>query len=86
MNDPTRWHILTQYTWTRPGARLFPIHGPKVWPWWMFVTVRVVRASVAKESQAAWNIWIYTRWGAWCWGWYPRIQRERNRVRPVRSH
>jgi len=60
------------YEIMRPGSRMRPHHGPQTWPWWRLVTVHVVRAS---SQQLAWNIWIYTRWGAWCWGWYPRKKR-----------
>lgn len=56
--------------------RYHPSHGPQVWPWWRLITVRIVRTRGGR-IQKAWNIWTYTRWGAWCCGWYPARRTEK---------
>lgn len=58
------WYRFTKHT-----------HGPKVWPWWRLVVVHPVRWSLLSpidranaRSHKGYNIWVYTRWGAWCHG------------------
>lgn len=44
-------------------------HGPKVWPCWRLVVVHLARWNGTGEStHKGYNVWIYTRWGAWCHG------------------
>ncbi len=54
-------------------------HGPKTWPWWRLVVVHIVAWDGGLNNEArklddrfntlkGYNIWIYTRWGAWCNG------------------
>lgn len=54
-----------------------PSHGPKTWPWWRLITINVVLAiGCSRTEYRAWNIWTYTRWGAWCCGWYPNPEKK----------
>lgn len=46
-------------------------HGPKVWAWWKLFEFHPIRVSRATDKPPAWNWWLYTRYGAWCWGFYP---------------
>lgn len=46
------------------------LHGPQTWPWWRLLVVRAPRCNrdlPPNPHAASWNIWFYTRWGAWCW-------------------
>ncbi len=48
-----------------------PSHGPQSWPWWRLFTVTVARcthdpAHLFWITPIAFNIWLYTRWGAVC--------------------
>lgn len=44
-------------------------HGPQSWPWWLLFTMRAVRCNPHITFEQApvhhWNLWLYTRWGAW---------------------
>lgn len=62
--EPMRWsldtNVYTEHT-----------HGPKTWPWWRLVHVHIVRcthdpAHLFWMPPIAYNIWLYTRWGARC--------------------
>lgn len=80
---PTVLQLLTRYQLLWPHYRNTPTHGPQVWPWWRWVSVRVVRWEYYRTftfqdyvgTKPAWNIWVYTRYGAWCFGWYQRGER-----------
>lgn len=50
-------------------------HGPKDWPWWKLVVVRLCRwRGVGNECYKGYNVWIYTRFGAWCHGFsWPKV-------------
>jgi hypothetical protein len=44
-------------------------HGPKVWPWWKLVVFHLARWNGAGVNiYKGYNVWVYTRWGAWCHG------------------
>lgn len=54
-----------------------PTHGPQHWLWWKLLTINVVRASHDPFfyfwiTPIAYNIWLYTRWGAICVTYYVR--------------
>lgn len=62
----------------RPRFHVYhPTHGPQVWPWWKLLVVSVVRGSHDPYwyfwiTPIAYNVWFYTRWGAWCWSYRVR--------------
>lgn len=43
-------------------------HGPQDWPWWRLASFAAVRTNQDRPNPLAtgWNVWIYTRRGAWC--------------------
>ncbi len=66
------WHEWTVHAWrlmvTISTYRHRPTHGPQSWPWWRLLVVNVVRCRDALQTPLpSWNVWAYTRWGAWCW-------------------
>lgn len=54
-----------------------PTHGPQNWPWWKVASVSIVRCSHNPQrffwiTPIAYNIWIYSRWGAVVCTWRVR--------------
>jgi hypothetical protein len=45
-------------------------HGPQTWPWWRLASVSVIRASGVILPSTGYNVWLYTRWGAYLLGVY----------------
>jgi hypothetical protein len=45
-------------------------HGPQTWRWWQWIKFSLVPCWPVKCGNAALNLWVYTRWGAWCWELY----------------
>lgn len=47
-----------------------PRHGPQTWPFRRLLVIRAFRTNPDLPRNPAvdsWNVWAYTRWGAWCW-------------------
>lgn len=41
-------------------------HGPQTWPWWRLCSWAVACTDPYPPS-SAWNVWLYSRWGAHVW-------------------
>lgn len=67
----TQFAIWPDHYTFRDGVK----HGPQTWPWWRVVTVSIVRTCSYRTEKRGWNVWFYTRWGAWCCGIYERVPR-----------
>lgn len=37
------------------------VHGPKVWPWWKLIVVKIYKCSGVTQPSTAYNVWIYTK-------------------------
>jgi hypothetical protein len=66
--------VMTAATWRIPGTRnTWPVvlnwthgwkstgHGPRSWPWWRMISIKVYDCGVQKPSTTT-RIWYYTRW------------------------
>ena len=47
-----------------PARRMHPAHGPQSWPWWRLLSVTAVKCWPS-GVRFNYNVWFYTRWGAW---------------------
>lgn len=67
-----------------PKRKLLQVqHGPTIWAWWQLFKFAPVRTNPGRQNPLApaWNLWIYTRWGA-CHGYFAIDRRDLSELYP----